>query len=295
MSAGWDVPTTAVSGVYVALLTRRTGGQSQITFVVRTTAPPPTWSSRRPTRPGRPTTPTAAPASTRAAQRAGLQAQLQPSVQHPRASEGRDFYFSAEYAMVRFLERNGYDVTYIAGADTDRRGAAAEPQDLPVGRARRVLVRPAAGRRRAGPGRRGEPRLLRRQRGLLAHALGAHLAGTSTDDRTLVSYKETWGSAKIDPSSEWTGTWRDPRYASTAAGGRPRTGSSAPCTRPTTRTCPHGLRPRRASCGSGAARRWPPLPPGDLRARAAHRRVRVERGPRQRLPARGSDPDVEPR
>ena len=25
--------------------------------------------------------------------------------------------------MVRFLERNGYDVSYIAGVDTDRRGA----------------------------------------------------------------------------------------------------------------------------------------------------------------------------
>src|SRR5690606_25546327 len=36
--------------------------------------------------------------------------------------EKRDFYFSAEYATVRFLERNGYDMTYIAGVDTDRRG-----------------------------------------------------------------------------------------------------------------------------------------------------------------------------
>ena len=37
--------------------------------------------------------------------------------------------------------------------------------------------------------------------------------------RTLVSYKETWGNAKIDPNSQWTGTWRDPRYASRANGG----------------------------------------------------------------------------
>ena len=37
--------------------------------------------------------------------------------------QGRDFYFSSEYAMVRFLERNGYDVSYMAGVDSDRRGA----------------------------------------------------------------------------------------------------------------------------------------------------------------------------
>jgi len=31
--------------------------------------------------------------------------------------------FSAEYPMWRWLEANGYDVSYIAGADTDRNGA----------------------------------------------------------------------------------------------------------------------------------------------------------------------------
>ena len=37
--------------------------------------------------------------------------------------------------------------------------------------------------------------------------------------RTLVSYKETWANAKIDPSPEWTGTWRDPRFAPKSQGG----------------------------------------------------------------------------
>ena len=40
-----------------------------------------------------------------------------------------------------------------------------------------------------------------------------------TANRTLVSYKETWGNAKIDPSPEWTGTWRDPRFAAASQGG----------------------------------------------------------------------------
>jgi hypothetical protein len=37
--------------------------------------------------------------------------------------------------------------------------------------------------------------------------------------RTMTSYKETWANGKIDPSTEWTGTWRDPRYAAQANGG----------------------------------------------------------------------------
>ena len=40
--------------------------------------------------------------------------------------------------------------------------------------------------------------------------------------RTLVSYKETWSNEKIDPTPEWTGTWRDPRFAPQGQGaGKP--------------------------------------------------------------------------
>src|SRR4029079_6680659 len=35
--------------------------------------------------------------------------------------------------------------------------------------------------------------------------------GSGTPYRTLVCYKETHANAKIDPSPEWTGTWRDNR------------------------------------------------------------------------------------
>ena len=31
--------------------------------------------------------------------------------------------FNAEYPMVRFLERNGYNLSYSTGIDADRRGA----------------------------------------------------------------------------------------------------------------------------------------------------------------------------
>ena len=37
----------------------------------------------------------------------------------------------------------------------------------------------------------------------------------------MVCYKETLSNAKIDPSPEWTGTWRDPRFSPPSNGGRP--------------------------------------------------------------------------
>ena len=36
---------------------------------------------------------------------------------------GRSYLFYAEYQMIRFIERNGYDISYISGVDTDRAGA----------------------------------------------------------------------------------------------------------------------------------------------------------------------------
>ena len=48
--------------------------------------------------------------------------------------------------------------------------------------------------------------------------------GSNTAYRTLVCYKETHANAKIDPSPEWTGTWRDPRFSPPSDGGRPENG-----------------------------------------------------------------------
>ena len=45
------------------------------------------------------------------------------------ATAAEDWVFNAEYPMVRWLERNGYDVSYMTGVDSDRRGALIrEPQ-----------------------------------------------------------------------------------------------------------------------------------------------------------------------
>ena len=193
--------------------------------------------------------------------------------------------------MVRFLERNGYDVSYIAGVDTDRHGAAAqEPQGVPVGRARRVLVGGAAGQRRGRARRRGEPRVLHAAtRCTGTRATRTPSPARATPYRTLVSYKETWSNAKIDPTPEWTGTWRDPRFASPANGAghaRERAHRDA-CTCRTTPTCRSRSRRTKASCGSGATPSLASLATGTTAAlAAAHGRLRVRRGPRQRLRAR---------
>ena len=40
-----------------------------------------------------------------------------------RGTSAEDAPFNAEYPMVRFLERNGYDVSYFTGVDADHRGS----------------------------------------------------------------------------------------------------------------------------------------------------------------------------
>ena len=56
------------------------------------------------------------------ARRPRLQGELQPAVHHPGTTPAEDFVFNAEYPMIRWLEANGYDVSYTSGIDTDRRG-----------------------------------------------------------------------------------------------------------------------------------------------------------------------------
>ena len=124
--------------------------------------------------------------------------------------------------MIRFLERNGYDVSYFGGVDADRRGAEIREHKVFMSSGhdeywsgkQRANVESRARRRR-------EPRVLLRQRGVLEDPLGAEHRRSATQYRTLVCYKETAANAKIDPSPEWTGTWRDPRFSPPADGGRP--------------------------------------------------------------------------
>jgi hypothetical protein len=121
--------------------------------------------------------------------------------------------FNAEYPMLRWLEANGYDVTYSTGVDSDRRGALI--------RNHKVFLSVGHDEYWSGA---------QRAHVEAARDAGVHLAFFSGNDvfwkirwepstdpshtpyRTMVTYKETHANAKIDPLPDvWTGTWRDSR------------------------------------------------------------------------------------
>lgn len=225
-SASWAVPTTAVSGVYIARLVRAdTGGASHIVFVVRNDASTSdllfqtsdaTWQAYN--------TYGGASLYPGPGGRAVKVSYNRPFDTRGTSPWGRDFVFANEYPMIRFLERNGYDVSYSTDVDSDRRGGLIKNHKafLSVGHdeywsgGQRANVEAA---RDAGVN--------------LAFFSGNEvywktrwensIAGPSTSYRTLVSYKETLSNAPVDPADPptWTGTWRDPRFSPPADGGRP--------------------------------------------------------------------------
>jgi hypothetical protein len=229
VSASWTVPVDAVSGIYFAHLKRiDTGGESHIFFVVRNDTgnsemvfqtSDTTWQAYNQyggnslyvggpgTNPGR---------------------AYKVSYNRPFTTRGtgpEDFLFNAEYPMVRFLESNGYNVSYISGVDTDRFGTT-----ILTPAKHKVFLSVGHDEYWSGPQRANVE---------AARAVGMHLAffsgnevfwktrwepsidGSATDYRTLVSYKETHANAKLDPTPTWTGTWRDPRFSPPADGGKP--------------------------------------------------------------------------
>jgi hypothetical protein len=224
VSASWTVPTTAVSGIYFAKVQRLdTGGASHIVFVVRDDdglsdllfqTSDTTWQAYN--RFGGNSLYVGDPVG-----RAYKVSYNRPFTTRAYAPE--DWVFNAEYPMVRWLEANGYWVSYSTGIDSDRRGneLLEHKAFLSVGHDEYW-----SGAQRANVE--------------AARAAGIHLAFFSgneifwktrwensistgaTSYRTLVSYKETHANAKIDPlPTTWTGTWRDPRFSPPADGGRP--------------------------------------------------------------------------
>jgi N,N-dimethylformamidase beta subunit-like protein/uncharacterized protein DUF4082/Big-like domain-containing protein len=225
-SASWAVPSNATSGIYIARLVREdaTSGESHIVFVVRDDSgasdllfqtSDTTWQAYNSY--GGNSLYTGSPDG-----RAYKVSYNRPF--NTRAGvTSQDWLFDGEYPMVRWLEANGYNVSYSTGVDTDRRGAELLEHRafLSVGHDEYW-----SGTQRANVE--------------AARNAGVHLAffsgntmfwktrwensidGSGTQFRTLVCYKETHANAKIDPlANVWTGTWRDPRFSPPADGGRP--------------------------------------------------------------------------
>ena len=227
VSASWTVPATAVSGLYIARPVRTdTGGASHIPFVIRDDSggsellfqtSDTTWQAYNQYGGNSLYVGSSGAAPDRA---------VKVSYNRPFTTRGttpEDWIFNAEYPMIRWLEANGYDVSYFTGIDSDRLGAEIREHKvfLSVGHdeywsgAQRANVEAA---RNATP-----PVHLAFFSGNEIYwktRWEPSVDGSATPYRTLVTYKETHANSKIDPAVDpatgapiWTGTWRDMRFS----------------------------------------------------------------------------------
>ncbi|MGA9860424.1 MAG: DUF4082 domain-containing protein [Solirubrobacteraceae bacterium] len=239
VSASWTVPSTAVSGVYIAHLVRDDskdpGGDSQIPFVVRNDAShsdvvvatsDATWEAYNnyggnslydcsvACPPGNPLAYKAAYAVSYNRPFDGAQ----------QTDAGASSLYYAEFQMIFWLEENGYDVSYVSDSDLDRNPSLLlnHKMFMSSGHDEYWSANERTGVQNA-----------------LAH--GVNLAffsgnevfwktrwanssdGTNTPYRTLITYKETHFNAQVDPSGPptWTGTWGDSRFNPPGDGGPP--------------------------------------------------------------------------
>ncbi|HEU4521268.1 MAG TPA: N,N-dimethylformamidase beta subunit family domain-containing protein, partial [Thermoanaerobaculia bacterium] len=228
----WAIPSTAVSGIYIGRLVRLdTLGASHIVFIVRDDdgasdllyqTSDTTWQAYNQY------------GGYSLYERAGgVPRAYKVSYNRPfvtAETNPESWLFGPEYPMVRWMERNGYDVSYTTGVDTHR--SPGELLDhkvfLSVGHDEYWSAEQRANVAAA------------RDAGLnLAFLTGNdvfwktrwenNFTGVAPDGsntfgliehRTLVCYKETTAGFKIDPTPVWTGTWRDSRFGP-HDGGRP--------------------------------------------------------------------------
>ncbi len=232
VSASWTVPATAVSGVYFARVADNdTGAASQIWFVVRDDARASdvmfrtndtTWVAYNDYGGNNVYYGTAPSSNGRA---------FKVSYNRPfnNRSQGAGFgtanmVLYAEYPMIRWLEANGYDVSYTSAVDAERSPSLLTNH--------RVLM--TAGHDEYWSAGERAAILAARDAGVgLAFFTGNEdywkirwegaIDGSGTPYRTLVTYKETLENRVVDPQDPptWTGTWRDPRWSPPGDGGRP--------------------------------------------------------------------------
>jgi hypothetical protein len=232
VSASWQVPANATSGIYFAHLVRNdTGGDSHIVFIVRNDSSHSAILYQT------------SDESWQAYNYYGLGSLYGPGSptfditgRSYKVSYNRPFYtrgfqlesatwvFGAEFAMVQWLEQNGYDVTYFTGVDAARSGTLIQNH--------KIFMDAGHDEYWSAP-HRASVQAARDAGVNLAFFSGNEMFwktrwensidGTNTANRTLVSYKETFAFAKIDPQDPptWTGTWRDPTFSPPADGGKP--------------------------------------------------------------------------
>ncbi len=228
-SASWAVPAAAISGVYIAKLTRTdNNGSSHIPFVVRDDAgnsdllfktSDATWQAYNVYGGNS----LYVGSTSYSGGHAVKVSYNRPFITRAGGGGGgimEDMVFNAEYPMIRFLERNGYDVSYTTDVDMDRDVTPITPS------IHKVLL---------SVGHDEYWSANERAKFEAARNAGVHLAFFSGNEvywktrwednhRTLVCYKEgTLGenvcNGECDPDPEWTGLWRDGCSAVNGTGG----------------------------------------------------------------------------
>jgi len=227
VSATWSVPVGAVSGIYFADVVRTdTGGDSHIPFVVRNDSSTSailfktsdtTWQAYNDY--GGANLYTGGPGPQGGAYKVSYNRPY-----HTRVYEFYSWIFNAEYPMVRFLEANGYDVTYFSSLDADRFGSQIQQHKLLL----------SVGHDEYWSGNERANVEAARDAGVNLGFFSGNevfwkvrwepsIDGSSTANRTMVCYKETHSNHVTDPQDPpiWTGTWRDARFSPPGDGGRP--------------------------------------------------------------------------
>ncbi|MFI8824831.1 DUF4082 domain-containing protein [Streptomyces sp. NPDC053431] len=217
-TVSWTVPNDAVSGLYVANFDQADGnGLMPYPFVVRNDAghseivvqtSDQTWQAyndwggtnlydgQGPAPDGR---------------------AYKVSYNRPMDIGGENGIYGSEYEMISWLERNGYDLSYVSGLDTATRGAAllanhkmfmSQGHDEYWTQEQFTNVLNA---RKAGQ----HQTYFAGNEVFWKTRLEPSIDGNNTANRTLVCYKETklkfpTPNGVADPSNVWTGTWMDP-------------------------------------------------------------------------------------
>jgi hypothetical protein len=232
VSATWNVPSTAVSGVYFARIYRTDGtsGANQIPFVVTDTSShsdivfmtsDETWqayndwggySVYKGNATGSPWCCSALNPG-----RAVQVSYNRPFATRPNTPFGQDFFFYAEFPMVQFLEKNGYDVSYVSQVDVAQSGAATMLKQhkvfMNVGHSEYF---DAADRANITAARDAGVNLtFLTGNTMWWKTRWANSQYGSEPYRTMITYKESLDSAQSDPADPptWTGAWRDPRFS----------------------------------------------------------------------------------
>ena len=237
VSGKWVVPTTAVSGVYIAKLTRKdNGNSSHIIFIVRDDAAKSNLLFK--------TSDATWQAYNNYGGNAlydyissipvpGFKQSVKVSYNRPFSTRGgnvgngvrESFFFNAEYAMIRWLERNGYELSYTTQIDIARRTTPIDPLK------HKVLL--SVGHDEYWSAEERNIYTSARNAGVnLAFFSGNEVYWkTRWEDnyRTLVCYKESetstdpaYCNGKCDPNQNvWTGLWRAGCSFTNADGCRP--------------------------------------------------------------------------